>query len=119
MDDVLCCLHNPHMITNTMELNTNFKDGSVVPPKIYLGPEIRRNLVRSEKSHWSILSTQYVKNATKAVKVLLKYEDRHWRKVNSDVKQPLLNRYQPELEQSDKMIPELALRYLLSIGILR
>ena len=49
-----------------------------------------------------------MKNEIKTVEVLLKDDYRQLRKVNSSGKQPLLNRYRPNLKQSDDIIPELA-----------
>ena len=82
---------------DTLALAYYLKDRLVGPPKIYLGAEIKKHQVSSGKRHWSMLSTQYVKNAINTVKKILKDEYRQLREVNSDGKHPLPNGYQTEL----------------------
>ena len=42
MDDVLFCLHNNRLIMDSLALKYDLKNGSVRPPKIYLGAEIKK-----------------------------------------------------------------------------
>ena len=81
VDDVLCCLHNTQLIMYTLALIYDIKDGLVVLPRIYLSSEIKKYQVRSGKSHWRMLSTQYVKNTINTVKGILKNDGRYLRKV--------------------------------------
>ena len=74
VDDVLCCLQNYHLTMDAMVLMFDIKDGSVVPPNIYLGAETNKYQVMSGKYHWSMPITQYVKNQIKTVEGLFKYE---------------------------------------------
>ena len=104
---------------DALTLTYYLKDGSVGPPKIYMGAEIKKYQVRSGKSHWSMSSTQYVKNVINTVEGLLKDEDRQLRKVKLAGKHPFQDGYLPELEQRNELIPELASSYLQFIGILR
>ena len=78
-------------IMDALDLTYALKDVSVGPPKICLGTEMKKYPVRSGKSHCSMLSTQYVKNATKTVEERLKDEDRQLSKVKSEGKQPFQN----------------------------
>ena len=39
--DILFCFHNPQLIMDALALEYDMKDGSVGPPNIYLGDEIR------------------------------------------------------------------------------
>ena len=52
----------------------DLKPGSVGSPTIYLGAEIKKYQVANRKEHYSMLSTQYVKNGIKTVEQLLRYE---------------------------------------------
>ena len=63
-------------------------------------------------------SKQYVKNVIKTVEELLKDEDVQLRKFKFDGRQPLMNGYQQELEQSNELIPDLVSCYVQLIGIL-
>ena len=98
MDNVLCCSHNPQLIIYVLALSYDIKDGSVGPPTIYLGVEINKYQVKSGKSHWITLSTQYVNNTINTAEVLLKDEDRQLIKFKLAEKQPLPNRYRQELD---------------------
>ena len=51
MDDVICCSHNTQMIIDALALTYDLKYGSVGPPKIYFGAEIKKYQVRSGKSY--------------------------------------------------------------------
>ena len=103
---------------DVLELTYDLKNKLVVLSTIYLGDDINKYQVKSDKSHWSILSTRYLKNLIKTVEELLKDEDVPLRKFKLDGNQLLLNGYQPELEQSSKLIPDLASCYVQFIGIL-
>ena len=61
----------------------------------------------SGKSHWSMSITCYMKNAIKTVEGMLKDDNIQLRKVKLTGKQPFPDRYTPELDQSDELIPEL------------
>ena len=51
VDDILCCSHNPQLIMNAPDFMYDLKDGSMGPPTIYLGAEIKKYQVKSGKSH--------------------------------------------------------------------
>ena len=88
-------------------------------PTIYLGVEIKNYQVGNGKEHYSMSSTQYVKNGIKTVEQLFNDDGRQWRVTKTSGKQPLPSSYRPELEQSDELGTELMSRYLQLIGILR
>ena len=119
MDDILCCSHNPLLIIDVLALTYDLKNKLVVLSTIYLGDDINKYQVKSDKSHWSILSTRYLKNLIKTVEELLKDEDVQLRKFKFDGRQPLMNGYQQELEQSNELIPDLVSCYVQLIEILR
>ena len=72
---------------------------------IYLGADIEKYQVKSGKYHWIMSITQLMKNTIKMLERLFKDEDRQLINVKSAGNQPLLNRYWPELEQSNDMSP--------------
>ena len=93
MGDILWCSHNTQLIIDALDLTYDLKDRLVGPPDIYLGPEMKKYQVSSGKSHWGMSSTQYVKNAIKTEKEMLKDVEREFSKVKSSGKQPLPNGY--------------------------
>ena len=60
-----------------------------------------------------------MKTSIKTVEGILEEEGRALRHTKSGATQPLPSGYQPDLEQSDELGPDLASRYLQLIGILR
>ena len=67
MDGIICCLKNPQLVMDALYFTYDLKYGLVGPPMIYLVTEINKYQVRTGKSHWSMLSTQYVKNLIKTL----------------------------------------------------
>ena len=65
VDDVLACSHDPQAIMDDLALTSDLKEGSVGAPTIYLGAEINKYHVGNGKEHYSMPSTQYVKNGIK------------------------------------------------------
>ena len=104
---------------DVLVLTYEFKEGLVVRPKIYLGGEIKKYQVQSGKSNYIMSSTQYVKISIKTVDGMLQEKVRALRHTKLSAKQPLPLGYRPELEQSYELGPDLALRYLQLIRILR
>ena len=97
---------------DALSLTYDLKEGSVGTPTIYLGAEIKKYQVASGKEHYSILIT-HVKNVTKTVEQLLRYDERTPIDTKASGKQPLPSNYQPELEQSEELCPELGARVAL------
>ena len=83
---------------DALDLTYDLKYGSVGTPTIYLGTEINKYQVKSGKYHWSMSSTQYVKNVINMVEGMLKDEDIQLRKVKLSGKRLLPNVYFPYLE---------------------
>ena len=73
----------------------------MVPLKIYFDAEIKKYQVMSDKSHWSMSSTQSVKNAINIEQAMLKDGKIQLKKFKSDERQTLPNGYWLELEQND------------------
>ena len=87
-------------------------------PTIYLGVEIKNYQVGNGKEHYSMSSTQYVKNGIKTVEQLFNDDGRQWRVTKTSGQQLLPSSYRPQFEQSDELGTELMSGYLQFIGIL-
>ena len=100
-------------------LTYDLEEGLVGAQTIYLGAEIKKYQVGNGKEHYSMSSTQYVKNGLKNVEQLLNDNGQQLRVTKMSGKQPLPRSYMPELEQSYELGTELMLQYLQLIRILR
>ena len=100
-------------------LTYDLEEGLVGAQTIYLGAEIKKYQVGNGKEHYSMSSTQYVKNGIKTVEQMFNDDEQKLRVTNTSGKQPLPSSYRPELEKSDKLGTELMSQYLQLIGILR
>ena len=67
-DDALCVSHHPER-TLRGELGKYFglKEGSVGPPKIYLGGKVRKVTLVTGVECWAFGSSQYVQEAVKNI----------------------------------------------------
>ena len=68
---------------DAMVFTYDLKDGSVVPPNIYLGAESMKYNVRGGIYYWRMFSTKYMKNAINTVEGMLKYEGKQLRNIKS------------------------------------
>ena len=92
------------------------KEGSVVPPDIYLGNKVSQvTLVNGQKS-WGWISSQYVQNAIKNVEEYLKKKGKC---LPNKAAAAFLTDYRPELDVSPELQPSKEAHYQLLIGILR
>ena len=67
---------------------------------------------------WATSPKTYVKNSIQVVERLLE-EDGHGYILKLNVKNPFPTGYRPKLDMTDELAPELALRFMQLIGILR
>jgi hypothetical protein len=91
---------------------------TVKPPERYLGANIRCWQLPDGREVWSMSGQDYVKNAVKICKDLL-LKDGKTLRGDKSAEQPMARTYQPELDVSQVLEPELASRYQQLIGILR
>ena len=94
------------------------RDETVESPKRYLGANIKEWQLPGGRLCWSMSSEQYVKNAVRNLKEILKNEDRTLT-LKTKASTPLPHGYHPEIDVSPELNHELANRYQQFIGILR
>ena len=107
VDNVLACSHYPQAIMDDLAPTYDLKEVSVVVPTIYLGAKIKKYQVGNSKEHYSMSSTQYVKNGIKSVEQLLNDDGQQLRVTKTSEKQPLPSSYRPDLEQSNEQGTEI------------
>ena len=79
----------------------------MIAPTIYLEAEIKKYEVVNGKEHYSMSSTQYVKNGINTVEQLLNDDGQQLIVTKTSGKQPLLSSYRPGLEQNYELGTEL------------
>ena len=97
-DDALVISENGEQVLRD-ELGKYFdlKEGSIGPPKIYLGGHMRKLNIENGNEAWSFSSTQYVRAAVENVE---KYLSTRERKLPARAYTPIRTCYQPELDVS-------------------
>ena len=119
-DDALVISENPERILHE-QIGRYFKlkEGSIGPPKLYLGGNVRKVVLDNGVEAWAFGSSQYCQNAVKGVKAWLsKGENQRW-KMPKNANTPMRTIYRPELDISKELTPELGAYYQSLIGILR
>ena len=118
VDDALCISCNGRNVLE-MEIGRywDIKEGSIGPPKIYLGNKTSQVVLDNGVSAWAFSSSQYVQGAIENVE---KYMREHNislpRKATSPFSPP---EYRPEVDVSQELDSQQAAYYQSLIGILR
>ena len=105
VNDLLCILHDPKTIMDTLLCSYMLKSGSVKEPTEYLGLEIQKyhilgNTDLNKKECWAMSSDKYVKHAIADVELELAQNDQC---LQMKVHTPLSNGYHPELDSSPEL----------------
>jgi hypothetical protein len=108
VDDCLCVSHKPNETMEMIGKVYDLKD-TVKPLERYLGANIRHWQLPNGREVWSMSGQDYVKNAVKMCKDLLLKDGKTLRGGQS-AERPMAKTYQPELEVSLVLEPELASR---------
>jgi hypothetical protein len=116
VDDVLAISHEPKVLIDAIGEYYKVKPGSDKKPDIYLGANVKKVQMPDGREVWATSPSDYVKNAIKTVKGLLA-EDGEGYVLKNKVKNPFPTNYQPKLDVSNELGPELSSRYLQLIGI--
>ena len=116
VDDILCISHDTKSIMDELAAQYRLKEGSVGPPERYLGADTKFTQAKSGLECWAMSSDSYVREAVKVVEQFFEEDGKKWKKPMTPF--PRLN-YQPELDSSPLLEPELISRYQQMIGILR
>jgi hypothetical protein len=116
VDDVLAISHEPKVLIDAIGEYYKVKPGSDKEPDIYLGANVKKVQMLDGREVWATSPCDYVKNAIKTVEGLLA-EDGEGYVLKNKVKNPFPMNYQPELDVSNELGPELSSCYLQLIGI--
>ena len=116
-DDILCISEDAdNVIKNQIGKYFDIKEGSVGPPKIYLGGNMRMVVLENGVKAWAFGSSQYVRAAVKNVEEYLQDQGK---RLPKRAETPIQTSYRPELDISEELKPKDAAYYQSLIGILR
>jgi hypothetical protein len=120
VDDILCVHHKPQELIEMLRKTYKLKEGSVGPPTVYLGAEIKPYYLPDSdepgKARWSMSSEAYVKRAVQDVETELGKVDL---RLPTKVSTPLACGYFPELDQTTELDDKRGTYYMGLIGVLR
>jgi hypothetical protein len=118
VDNVLAISHEPKVLIDASGEYYMVKPRSDKEPDIHLGANVEKVQMPDGREVWATSPCDYVKNAIKTVKGLLA-EDGEGYVLKNKAKNPFPMNYQPKLDVSNELGPELSSRYLQLIGIAR
>jgi hypothetical protein len=122
VDDILVISHDPRAIIDALSKSVTFKQGSVGPPKSYLGADVFQITIHDAtldtpaKQVWAMSATEYVRRAIEEVSRELALQGAYLPK---RVETPLSSGYRPELDFSAELDSERTNYYQGLIGVLR
>jgi hypothetical protein len=118
VDDLLVISAYAKQIMETIGKTYRFKDGSVGPPKTYLGAEIKefRQPYDPASSMWSMSADKYVLDALQQIE---KSVNRFGKRLPIKVTTPLSHKYRPELDTTAFLDDTFTQLYQQIIGSLR
>ena len=125
VDDLLCIDEHPKKYMDMIEQDFKIKEGSVGPPRVYLGANCQINPSRTDGVDcWGMSAEQYCKEVVKNVKKKTQDNGYEYNKKLSDLqyspKHPFSNmNYQPELDITEACNDEQYSYYSNLIGVLR
>jgi hypothetical protein len=114
--DAMAISHEPKVLIDAIGEYYKVKPRSDKEPDIYLGANVEKVQMPDGREVWAMSPCDYVKNAIKTVKGLLA-EDGEGYVLKNKVKNPFPMNYQPELDVSNELGPELSSCYLQLISI--
>jgi hypothetical protein len=114
VDNVLAVLHEPKVMIDAIGEYYKVKPGSDKEPDIYLGANVKKVQMPDGRENWATSPHDYIKNAIKTVKGLLA-EDREGYVLKNKTRNPFPKNYQPKLDVSDELGPELSSCYLQNL----
>jgi hypothetical protein len=118
-DDILVVSHDPLEVMNGLTKAYTLKEGSVAPPKTYLGADVQQHTFKDAidptTTRWSMSSDTYIKRAIADV-------EQHLDNIGETLvkqRQPILVDYCPELDGTPLLNDKLTKYYQGLIGVLR
>jgi Reverse transcriptase (RNA-dependent DNA polymerase) len=115
-DDMLAASENPRDILEKMDQHFLLKDGTIGPPKVYLGSQVTKHKFENGDECWAMGSEQYVADAIRNVQTWLGARNLM---LKTKVSSTLPSNYSPELDTTPYLNDELANYYQIQIGVLR
>ena len=116
VDDILCGSERPQKVMDYLSEQYTLKSGSVKEPDVYLGADIKKFVVDTDKYAWGISSDTYIKSAVAEVERKLSEVGN---KLANRISTPMTSGYRPELDSTPLLKPEQASYYQSLIGVLR
>lgn len=120
VDDILCGSELPQRIMDSISGSYKLKDGSVKPPDLYLGADIKQWYIpdseEPDKVRWAMSSTNYTRKAVEEVERELTEAGL---KLPTKVTTPLSSGYRPEIDSTPELDPERQNYFQGLIGVLR
>jgi hypothetical protein len=117
VDDILALSHQATERIQEITEYFKVKDGSIKPPKIYLGADVTKIQTPDGREVWSTSPHTYVKNAILVVERLLK-EDGQGYVLKSNARNPFPTGYKQEVDVTDELDQTMATHFMQLIGIL-
>ena len=119
VDDVMVIHHDALSILARLDKYFKLIPGSTGNPKMYLGATLKKMTLEDSVSAWASSPAKYDWASVENVEKYLQYlGDEQW-KLPSKCSNPFELDYEPELDGSKDLNPELASRYASLIGMLR
>ena len=118
VDDLLVLSAFAQKIMETIGKSYRFKDGSVGPPKTYLGAEVKefRQPFDPVTQMWSLSADKYVHDALQQLEMIL---EGLGKRLPTKVVTPLTHKYRPELDTSAELDEDFVQLFQQLIGTLR
>lgn len=119
VDDVMVIHHDALSLLARLDKYFKMKPGSIGDPSMYLGATLKKMRLANGKYAWASSPAKYVWASCENVKrYLTNLGDEKW-KVPSHCANPFAADYEPELDESGLLDPDLASWYASLIGMLR
>ena len=119
VDDILVVHHAPKGILTEIDKFFKLKPASIGDPDIYLGAKLRKMTLNNGVWCWSISPSKYVQEAVRNCETHLRENFDGKYKLQKNAPNPFPYHYEPEIDISPALNPEMASYYQSLIGIMR
>ena len=113
VDDLLCISGDPKSFMDKLGWVYDLKD-LVKPSEMYLGANVNTYVNSNGQEFWSLSSNDYMQNAVKLVKGMVKKEGLTLPMSHNQMKRLMNQKYRPELDVSPELDPVQVQRYISS-----
>ena len=119
VDDILVIHHDAMKVIHQIDKYMTIKPSSMGDPDIYLGAKLSKMTMANNVWCWALSPAKYVKEAVQNCKKHLKEEYGGKYSLPKTAPNPFPYNYEPEMDTSDVLLPDLASYYQSLIGITR